>query len=79
MPRPSSDRRGAERSLHLLDVLDRVLDKGIVIDVRARMSVAAIDLIAMDARIVVSSLDTYLTWGEALTAVPWFASRDERR
>ena len=44
----------------LIDVLDRVLDKGIVIDAWVRVSLVGIDLITVDARIVVASIDTYL-------------------
>jgi len=43
-----------------IDVLDRVLDKGIVIKVWGRMSVAGIDLVGLDMRVVVASIDTYL-------------------
>jgi hypothetical protein len=43
-----------------LDLLDRVLDKGIVIDAWVRLSVASIDLLTVEARIVVASIDTYL-------------------
>ena len=44
----------------LIDVFDRVLDKGIVIKVWGRVSVAGIDLIGLDLRVVVASIDTYL-------------------
>ena len=44
----------------VLDVLDRVLDKGIVIDAWVRVSLAGIDLITVDARVVVASIETYL-------------------
>lgn len=43
----------------LIDVLDRVLDKGIVIKAWGRMSVAGIDLIGLDMRVIVASIDTY--------------------
>jgi hypothetical protein len=42
-----------------LDVLDRVLDKGVVIDYWARVSLVGIDLGTMDAEMVVASIDTY--------------------
>jgi hypothetical protein len=45
----------------LIDVLDRVLDKGIVIDAWVRVSLVGIDLITVEARVVVASIDTYLT------------------
>ena len=50
----------------LIDVLDRVLDKGIVIDAWVRVSLVGIDLIAVEARIVVASIDTYLRYAEAM-------------
>jgi hypothetical protein len=46
----------------LIDVLDRVLDKGIVIDSWLLVSVAGIDLISVDAQIIVASIDTYLKY-----------------
>lgn len=50
----------------LLDVLDRVLDKGIVIDAWVRFQLAGIDLITIDARVVVASIETYLSYAESL-------------
>src|SRR5437868_13627016 len=50
----------------LIDVLDRVLDKGIVIDAWVRISLVGIDLITIEARIVVASIDTYLKYAEAV-------------
>jgi hypothetical protein len=50
----------------LVDVLDRVLDKGIVIDAWARVSLVGIDLITVEARVVVASIDTYLKYAEAV-------------
>jgi hypothetical protein len=50
----------------LIDVLDRVLDKGIVIDAWVRISLVGIDLITVEARIVVASIDTYLKYAEAV-------------
>jgi hypothetical protein len=50
----------------LIDVLDRVLDKGIVIDAWVRVSVVGIDLITVEARIVVASIDTYLRYADAM-------------
>ena len=49
-----------------IDVLDRVLDKGIVIDAWVRVSLVGIDLITVEARVVVASIDTYLRYAEAL-------------
>ena len=52
----------------LIDVLDRVLDKGIVIDAWVRVSLVGIDLITVEARVVVASIDTYLKYSEAVGA-----------
>src|ERR1700688_1050352 len=52
----------------LIDVLDRVLDKGIVIDAWVRVSLVGIDLITVEARVVVASIDTYLKYAEAVGA-----------
>ncbi len=51
----------------LIDVLDRVLDKGIVIDAWVRVSVVGIDLITVEARVVVASIETYLRYSEAVS------------
>ncbi|MBN9160065.1 MAG: gas vesicle structural protein GvpA [Myxococcales bacterium] len=53
----------------LIDVLDRVLDKGIVIDAWVRVSLVGIDLITVEARVVVASIDTYLKYSEAVGTV----------
>ena len=68
----------------LIDVLDRVLDKGIVIDAWVRVSLVGIDLITVEARIVVASIDTYLKYSEAVgqsvpVARPALESRPVRR
>ena len=55
---------------NLLDVLDRVLDKGIVIDGWGRVAVAGIDLIEIDAWVVVASIHTYLNYAESLGLSP---------
>jgi hypothetical protein len=53
----------------LIDVLDRVLDKGIVIDAWVRVSLVGIDLLTVEARVVVASIDTYLKYSEAVSQV----------
>ena len=53
----------------LIDVLDRVLDKGIVIDAWVRISLVGIDLITVEARVVVASIDTYLKYADAVGMV----------
>ena len=49
----------------LADVIEIILDKGIVIDAYVRVSVVGIELLTMDARIVIASVDTYLRFAEA--------------
>jgi hypothetical protein len=56
----------ASAGTSLIDVLDRVLDKGIVIDAWVRVSLVGIDLLAVEARVVVASIDTYLKYAEAV-------------
>ncbi|SCF92778.1 gas vesicle protein GvpJ [Streptomyces sp. Cmuel-A718b] len=49
----------------LYDVLELILDRGMVIDVFVRVSLVGIEIIKIDARIVVASVDTYLRFAEA--------------
>jgi gas vesicle structural protein len=50
----------------LADVVELILDKGLVIDAYVRISVIGIELITIDARIVIASVDTYLRFAEAV-------------
>ena len=50
----------------LADVLDVILDKGLVIDAYVRVSVIGIEILTIDARIVIASVDTYLRFAEAV-------------
>jgi hypothetical protein len=50
----------------LVDVIDTILDKGLVIDAYVRVSLVGIELLTIDARIVVASVDTYLRFAEAV-------------
>ncbi|TME71751.1 MAG: gas vesicle protein GvpA [Chloroflexi bacterium] len=50
----------------MIDVLDRVLDKGIVIDGWARLSLAGIDLIGLEMKVVVASIETYLRYSDVI-------------
>src|SRR5947209_20023292 len=50
----------------LADVLDVILDKGLVLDAFVRVSVIGIELLTIDARIVIASVDTYLRFAEAV-------------
>ncbi|MFC3518171.1 gas vesicle structural protein GvpA [Streptomonospora nanhaiensis] len=56
---------GGKSSGNLYEVLDLILDKGLVIDVFARVSLVGIELLTVDVRIVVASVDTYLRFAEA--------------
>jgi gas vesicle structural protein len=50
----------------LADVIDTILDKGLVIDIYVRVSLVGIELMTVDARIVIASVDTYLRFAEAV-------------
>ena len=56
---------GGGGSSGLADVVDLILDKGLVIDVFVRVSLVGIELLTIDARIVVASVDTFLRFAEA--------------
>ena len=53
-------------SSSLAEVVDRILDKGIVIDAWVRLSLVGIELLAIEARAVVAGVDTYLKYAEAV-------------
>lgn len=53
-------------SSSLAEVIDRILDKGIVVDAWARVSLVGIELLAIEARIVIASVETYLKYAEAV-------------
>ncbi|MDQ1732390.1 MAG: gas vesicle structural protein [Pseudonocardiales bacterium] len=55
----------ASRPAGLAEVLDIVLDKGIVIDAYVRLALVGIEILTLDARIVIASVDTYLRFAEA--------------
>ncbi|MFF9506901.1 gas vesicle structural protein GvpA [Streptomyces sp. NPDC014724] len=57
--------RGGAGSGNLYDILDLILDRGLVIDVFVRVSLVGIEILKIDARIVVASVDTYLRFAEA--------------
>lgn len=62
----------AVASSSLAEVIDRILDKGVVIDAFVRMSLVGIELIAIEARVIIASVETWLKYAEAvgLTAQP---------
>jgi len=53
-------------SSSLADVVDTILDKGLVIDAFVRVSLVGIELVTIDARVVVASVDTYLRFAQAV-------------
>jgi hypothetical protein len=53
----------------LAEVIDRILDKGIVIDLWARISPVGIELLTIEARVVVASVDTFLHYAEEITKI----------
>ena len=53
----------------LAEVLDRVLDKGMVVDAWARVALVGIEILTIEARVVVASVDTFLHYAEEITKV----------
>jgi hypothetical protein len=53
----------------LAEVLDRILDKGVVVDVWARASLVGIEILTVEARVVVAGVDTYLHYAEELAKI----------
>src|SRR5438067_5381550 len=71
---------GVMRTPHptgLAEVVDLILDKGLVIDVYVRVSLVGIELLTIDARIVVASVDTYLRFAEAVNRLDLTAEGKE--
>ncbi|MBX6388113.1 MAG: gas vesicle structural protein GvpA [Frankia sp.] len=66
----------AHRPSTLADVLEVVLDKGIVIDIYVRVALVGIEILTIDARIVIASVDTYLRFAEAVNRLD-LQSRDQ--
>jgi gas vesicle structural protein len=65
-PRPSG----------LADVIDVILDKGLVIDAFVRVSLIGIEILTIDARIVIASVDTYLRFAEAVNRLDIVHDKD---
>ncbi|MFQ5901152.1 MAG: gas vesicle structural protein GvpA [Thermodesulfobacteriota bacterium] len=57
-------------SSSLVEVVDRILDKGIVVDAWVRISLVGIELLAIEARVVVASVETFLKYAEAVGLLP---------
>ena len=66
-PRPSG----------LADVIDIILDKGLVIDAYVRVSLIGIEILTIDARIVIASVDTYLRFAEAVNRLDLMATETQ--
>ena len=62
----------------LADVVDLILDKGLVIDVYVRVALVGIELLTIDARIVVASVDTYLRFAEAVNRLDLEEKGDQK-
>lgn len=67
--------RSAGAGTSLYDVLELILDRGLVIDVFVRVSLVGIEILKIDARIVVASVDTYLRFAEACNRLDLEAGR----
>jgi gas vesicle structural protein len=63
----------------LVEVVDLILDKGLVIDIYVRVSLVGIELLTIDARIVIASVDTYLRFAEAVNRLDLARSGTETR
>ena len=66
-------------SSSLVEVVDRILDKGIVIDAWMRVSLAGIEMLAIEARVVVASVETYLKYAEAVGLTATAAEAEAER
>ena len=66
-PRPSG----------LADVIEVILDKGLVIDAYVRVSLIGIEILTIDARIVIASVDTYLRFAEAVNRLDLMATESQ--
>jgi gas vesicle structural protein len=65
-PAPTSYLARSPNPSGLADVLNIILDKGLVVDIYVRVSLVGIELLTIDARIVIASVDTYLRFAEAV-------------
>lgn len=61
----------------LAEVLDRILDKGIVIDVWARISIVGLEIITIEARVVIASIDTFLHYTQEIAKLEQATAEDE--
>ena len=77
--RRDSQIRRAPSSNGLYDVLDLILDKGIVVDAFVRVSLVGIELLTVDLRIVIASVDTYLRYAEGVERLQVYNRSDAKR
>ena len=69
LKRKEDSKMAVEKSMgssSIVEVIDRILDKGIVVDAWARVSLVGIELLTVEARVVVASVDTFLKYAEAV-------------
>lgn len=71
--------RRAPNSAGLYDILDLILDKGLVIDAFVRVSLVGIELLTVDLRVVVASVDTYLRYAEGAERLQLYNRSDAKR
>ena len=74
-PSATAVERACDSASAYIDVIDRVLDKGIVIEAWMRMRVGGIDLLTVEARVIVASIETYLGYWPALNGAATMAKR----
>ena len=74
--RPTGGYLERPRPSGLADVIDVILDKGLVIDAYVRVSLIGIEILTIDARIVIASVDTYLRFAEAVGRLDLVESSD---
>ena len=77
MQRPGGAYVQRSSSGGLYEVIDVILDKGLVVDVFLRVSLVGIELLTVDARIVIASVDTYLRFAEAVNRLELGGSESE--
>src|SRR5207302_2365156 len=77
--RRDSQIRRAPASSGLYDVLDLILDKGIVVDAFVRVSLVGIELLTVDLRVVIASVDTYLRYAEGVERLQVYDRSDSKR
>ena len=76
--RPTGGYLERPRPSGLADVIDVILDKGLVLDIYLRVSLVGIELLTVDARIVIASVDTYLRFAEAVNRVDLVQADDSQ-